>query len=356
MHNQSTVDFNPVVEAIKRVKDSVVSIIVTKELPEELLNKFPLMSPSGLPSPNIPKQEKDLLPHEHERIQVGGGSGFIVSPEGLILTNKHVVKDATATYSVILANEKVIPAKIISRDPINDIAVLKVEQEEELSTAPLGDSSHLNLGETLIAIGNALGTFRNTVSVGVVSGLSRFLSAHEGVGGAVAHLRGLIQTDAAINPGNSGGPLINIRGETIGISVATVMGAENIGFAIPINSAKRDLEDIKNYGYIRKPFLGIRYIILNDKLKGQFKTSINSGALVIKENIPGDQAVIPASPADKAGIKERDIITELKGEKITEERTIQDILENCKIGETVNISFLRDGKETNVNITLEERR
>ena len=337
MHNQATPSSNPVVDAIYRIKDCVVSIAVSKEIPQELLASMPLISPEGLPFPAAPPVKEDLLPHEHPRMQIGGGSGFIVSKEGLIFTNKHVVRDPTATYSVVLAAGKVLPAKVISRDPINDIAVLKIEAEEDLPTAVLGSSTNLRLGETLIAIGNALGTFQNTVSVGVVSGLSRFLSAHDGMGGGVAHLRGLIQTDAAINPGNSGGPLVNIKGEAIGINVATVIGAENIGFAIPVNAAAKDLEDIKKFGYIRKPFLGVRYLILNEKIKEQFGLALDHGAYVLKEDIVGDSGIVPGSPADIAGIKEGDIIVEFKNKEITEKNALQDILENCDVGETVKL-------------------
>ena len=360
MFNQSP---NPVVEAIKRIKDSVVSIVVSKEIPPELLESLPIVGPGGLPFPTPPESENDKFPHDHDKIQIGGGSGFIVTADGLILTNKHVVSDAEATYSVVLDNDLVLPAKILSRDPINDIAIIKIEAKKELPVAPLGSSSKLELGETLIAIGNALGTFKNTVSVGVVSGLSRFLSAHDGMSGAVAHLRGLIQTDAAINPGNSGGPLVNVRGEAVGINVATVMGAENIGFAIPINSAKRDLEDLKKFGHIRKPFFGVRYVILNKELKSQFRLSVENGAYVIKEDppagragIPGDDAVVPGSPAEKAGIKEKDIIIELKGRPITEKTTLQDVLENCEVGEKVPLTYLRGGKEAKTEVVLEERK
>jgi len=355
MHNQATRDKNPVVEAIKKVKDSVVSVVVTKELPEEALKNLPLTSPGGLPFPKLPEEQKDALPHEHERIQVGGGSGFIVSKDGLILTNKHVVRDVTATYSVILANEKVLPAKILSRDPINDIAVLKIGAEEDLPVSPMGDSSKLELGETLIAIGNALGNFKNTVSVGVVSGLSRFLSAQDGIAGTMSHLRGLIQTDAAINPGNSGGPLVDIEGNVVGINVATVMGAENIGFAIPINSAKKDLEDIREFGRIKKPFLGVRYVMLNEDIKSQFKLTAAAGALVMKEDVPNDTAVVPGSPAEKAGLKERDIIISFNDTPVTENVTIQDILESCEIGQSVPIEFLRGKQKMVTEVTLEER-
>jgi serine protease Do len=346
---------NPVVEAIKKTKDAVVSISISKEIPPELLADLPVRSAGGtLPAPAPLALKHDLLPRDHARTEITGGSGFLISPDGHVLTNKHVVKDASAVYSVILADNKVVAARVLSRDPINDIALLRIEGEEEFPVIELGDSGHLELGETVIAIGNALGTFQNTVSVGVISGLSRFLSAEDGEGGD-AYLRGLVQTDAAINPGNSGGPLVNIEGNAIGINVATVMGAENIGFAIPINVVKRDLEDIKKYGRIRKPFLGVRYVLLDEKLASELRLPVSRGAYLIREDIPGDEAVIKGSPGEKAGLREKDIITEFNGSPVTEERALQDILEECEIGHMVALKYLRNAKEREVKVTLEER-
>ncbi len=345
---------NPVVQAIKAAKDAVVSVSVTKELPEELLANPPA-TPYGLPSARLPRSHKDPLPHDHDRIQMGGGSGFIVTRAGLVLTNKHVVRDPEATYSIVLASDKILPAKIVSRDPTNDIAVLRVSAEEDLPTVGLGDSSRLELGETLIAIGNALGTFKNTVSVGVVSGLSRALEAQDGLSGGMAHLRGLIQTDAAINPGNSGGPLVNIYGEAVGVNVATVMGAENIGFAIPINIAKNDLADIERYGRIRKPFLGVRYLVVTKDVKEQFGLPIARGALILPEERTGDPAVVPQSPAVRAGLAEEDLVLEFNGIPLDEKVTLEDVLERCRVGERVKVRFLRQGRELETEVLLEER-
>ena len=180
------------------------------------------------------------------------------------------------------------------------------------------------------------------------------MSADDGEGGD-AYLRGLVQTDAAINPGNSGGPLVNIEGKVIGINVATVMGAENIGFAIPINAVKRDLEDIKKYGRIRKPFLGVRYIVLDEKLARELKLPVHNGAYLIREEIPGDEAVVKGSPGEKAGLREKDIIVEFNGLALSEERALQDILEECEIGSTVPLTYFRGGKEHKTKVELEER-
>ncbi|MBI2465988.1 MAG: trypsin-like peptidase domain-containing protein [Candidatus Sungbacteria bacterium] len=349
---------NLIVDAIKKVRPAVVSVVITKEIPEELLNQMPYFGPGGLLVPPEEKKEGNGggVPMDHEKIKVGGGSGFIVSRDGLVITNKHVVQDPEATYTVVMENEQRFPAKVLARDPINDIAILKIESEKELPFVKLADSNRLDLGETAIAIGNTLGEFKNTVSVGVVSGLSRFITAQNEFNGEPSFLRGLIQTDAAINPGNSGGPLINIKGEAVGINVAVILGAQNVGFTIPINSAAKDLDDLKKFGRLRKPFLGVRYLIINKDMKDRLKLPVEAGAYVMKENVPGDEAVVTGSPADKAGLKEKDIILEFNGVKLTSEKNLQDVLENCKIGANVPLKVLRAGQEQELKLVLEERK
>ncbi|MDP3799851.1 MAG: trypsin-like peptidase domain-containing protein [bacterium] len=349
---------NPIVEAIKKVKLAVVSIVITKEISEEMLKQMPYFGEGGVltpPEKNSGEIEKEI-PKNHQKIKVGGGSGFIVSRDGLVLTNKHVVQDPEATYTVLMEDDRRFPAKVLVRDPINDIAILKIETDKELPFIKLADANKLDLGETAVAIGNTLGEFKNTVSVGVVSGLSRFITAQNEFNGEPSFLRGLIQTDAAINPGNSGGPLINMRGEAIGINVAVILGAQNVGFAIPINSAARDLEDLKKFGRLRKPFLGVRYLIINTDMKDKLKLPVEKGAYVMKENSPGDEAIVKNSPADKAGLKEKDIILEFNGAKLTSEKNLQDVLENCKIGESIPLKVLRNGGEIELKLILEERK
>lgn len=286
--------------------------------------------------------------------EISGGSGFIVSSQGLILTNRHVVGDTKADYSVILNGGEKLPAVVLSRDPLNDVAILKIEAgSRKLPVIPLCNSSKLELGESVIAVGNALGVFKNSVSLGIVSGLSRSVFARESKR-KFEELHGLIQTDAAINPGNSGGPLINSAGKAIGINVAVVSGAENIGFAIPINAAKRDLDDIEKYGRIRRPFLGVRYLILDDYLKEKAGLPVNYGALVIREH-PHNQAVVAGSPAAKAGLKEKDIILEIGGRKINADYTVQDFLDNAEVGSTAEFLILRGKNKIRVRVTLAEK-
>ncbi len=341
------------IEAVRKVAPSVVSIVISKFLPK-------IKGVYGLPSQGIPGTPfsnpflfGEVEDSQKEKISVGGGSGFIVHPNGLILTNKHVVFDQEADYTVITTDNSEYPAKVLSRDPINDIAVLKINAKG-LPTVRLGNSGKLELGQTVLAIGNALGMFSNTVSRGIISGLSRSISAALGTEGEMEHLRGVLQTDVAINQGNSGGPLINIDGEVIGINTAIIFGAQNIGFSIPINWAKQDLEDIIKYGRIVKPYLGLQYIKLDKKLQKQYSLPVDYGALVVRDHRPDSVAIVPNSPAARAGIKENDIILELNGEKISDE--LQDMLQKYPAQSEVELTVLRKDQEMKMKVKLEERK
>jgi serine protease Do len=338
---------NKVVKIIEKALPAVVSIVVleTKDnknlIPEEIL--------PFIDSKQKKKLEKKL--YTNKNFAVENGSGFIVSSSGLILTNKHIVsQNKNANYLVITNNDKKYKAQILNIDPINDVAILKIDGKN-LPTIPLGDSSKIKLGQEVIAIGNALGIFKNTVSYGIISGIARHIYTPKQKNMPAQELRGLIQTDAAINPGNSGGPLINLEGKVIGINSVMVQGAENIGFAIPINSAKRDLEDIKKYGKIKRPFLGVRYLTINDEIKQKLNLPFNYGAIVISEK-PYGPAVIPKSPADLAGIKEKDIILECNNKKINVNYSILDILEEKNVGDILNLLILRNNKKINVKVKL----
>jgi len=341
---------SPVVQIAKKVCPAVVNIVISKDMPK--LRGFYTM-PFGGQQVMVPKFDK----RSKQRIKVGGGSGFIVSPDGVILTNAHVVADTKAQYTMVMDHDEAskFPIKIIARDPIHDIAILKIQGKKQFPYIDLGDSSQLELGEDVVAVGYALGEFRNTVSTGVVSGLSRFIQAQTGMKRQVERLRGLIQTDAAINPGNSGGPLVNMDGQVIGISTAVVFGAQNIGFAIPINNAKKDLEELKQYGHVRQPFIGIRYIILDEVVQKQNQLPVDYGAMIIRETL-GEHAVVPKSSADKAGLKEFDIILECNGEKITVENTVQDVISKKQIGDTIKCKVLRNKKQTEIRIKLDEKK
>lgn len=304
-----------------------------------------------------PKQFADKLISESEdgKVTISSGSAFIVDPSGIILTNKHVVQEKDATYKAVIEGEQ-YEMEVVAQDPLADIAIIKLKNPPaNLVAVPLGISKKIKLGQSVITIGNALGEFQNTVSVGIVSGLSRILSAMTDMDGHSERLRGLIQTDAAINPGNSGGPMINLAGEVIGINTAVVVGAQNIGFTIPIDRAKKDLEEIKKYGHIRTPFLGIRYVIVNKRVQVHFRLPVDHGAYVLKENLPEDHAVLPGSTAESAGIREGDIIIKAQGKDITAQATLEDMLDTLNVGDALNLVIMRGDKEIEITVPLEDR-
>lgn len=343
-----------VINTVQKTLPAVVSIIVAKNLEALERQGFPFF---GMPEELFEESEEEILDHlpktEEGKIRIGGGSGFIVESNGLILTNKHVVLDKDAEYTVVTPDDKKYPARVVARDPINDVAILKIEAVEDLPTLPLSDSQKIILGQTVIAIGNALGEFKNTVSVGIVSGLSRLITAVTDMQGHTERLRGLIQTDAAINPGNSGGPLVNLKGEVIGINSAVVFGAQNIGFAIPINKAKEDLTDVRKYGHIRKPFLGVRYMPLNKLLQRKFNLAVDHGCLVLREK--AGKGVIKGSAADLAGLREADIILEANGLKLDEKTALEDILDKLQIGDEIKMRVWRKGEILEASARLGER-
>ena len=288
--------------------------------------------------------------------EVGAGSGFIVSADGLVLTNKHVVSDSSADYTVFTNDGQKYSAKVLALDPVQDLAVIKIQSSAGKTFQPvtLGDSSGIQIGQTAIAIGNALGQFSNTVSVGVVSGLQRTISASDQVGSFSETLEGIIQTDAAINAGNSGGPLLNLKGEVIGIDTAMAQGAQDIGFAIPINMAKKDIDQVVKTNKIVYPFLGVRYVLVDDQVKQKYNLSVDYGALVLKGD-NGEPAVTSGSAAEKAGIKEKDVILEINGEKITTDNSMAKIIQKYNAGDKITLHILRNGKEQDVDVTLAER-
>ena len=339
-----------VIKAIKKALPAAVSIVGNKQIPRKKgeSSQFWGLFEDKKTSLNISSQlKKDFK-------KISSGSGFIISSDGIIATNSHLISPLVEEYRVILNSGEEFSAKILATDFINDLVLLKIE-EKGLPIIELGDSERLELGQTAIAIGTALGEFQNSVSVGVVSGLSRFISAKSMISGKVSKLRGLIQTDAAVNPGNSGGPLINLNGQAIGINTALVFGAENIGFAIPVHHLREDLREIKKYGKIREPYLGIRYLLLNSNLKKRNGLPVNYGALVISEDLPDDKAVMPNSPAEKAGIKEFDIILKCQNQEITEKMPLEEILKRLDNLKEVKFEILRKDKRLFLKATIEER-
>lgn len=343
-------DEKHVIRTIKKVMPAVVSIAISKHL-ADVEQDFKNTMPKEMVMPPIPANMVD----GRGMVQVGGGSGFIIDPHGLILTNKHVVSDAKAEYTIILNDSRHFPAEILSRDPINDVAILKIPVNGKLPTLELGDATKLQLGQSVIAIGNALGVFKNTVSLGIVSGLSRSVAAQADPDAAPQEMRGLIQTDAAINPGNSGGPLVDGNGRVVGVNAAIISGAQSISFAIPVNAARRDLADIKKYGRIRRPLLGLRYLMIDEDLAEKMKLPVKYGALVFRET-DHDYAVVPDSPAAKADLREKDIVLTFDEKKLDRDHPIQDCLEDLNVGDEIVLTVLRDGKEIKAKVILAERK
>lgn len=299
---------------------------------------------------NTPKQRiLQFDPFQGFGIEERGGAqdlatGFIVSHDGLVVTNKHVVAETGLTYKVVTKDGQEYDVKNIYRDPLNDIALLKVEAGN-LPTVELGDSSSLQVGQTAIAIGTPLGEFRTTVTAGIVSGLGRGINAGNPYEGLVERLDNVIQTDAAINPGNSGGPLLNSAGQVIGVNVAVAAGAENIGFAIPINVVKDSINQFKETGEFTRPYLGVQYQIINRD--SALRLEIPEGAYV--------EEVIEDSAAEKAGIQKGDIITKFGGEKIDEEKGgLAALVNKKKVGETVDVEIWRDEKSQTIKVTLDK--
>ena len=343
-----------VVDAVKKTNPAVVSIVISKEVPtyEVYIDPNQQKNIFGDIFPNFPF---DITPQYRqngtERKEIGGGSGFFVTSDGLIVTNKHVVEATDAFYTVFTNDGKQHEAKVVARDPVLDIALIKIEGNS-YPYLSLGNSDSLLAGQTVIAIGNALGEFSNTVSVGVISGLSRSVTAGSSFGKSEL-LDHVIQTDAAINPGNSGGPLLDLSGRVIGVNVAVVQGSQSIGFALPINSVKGAIESVKTTGKIVRPYLGVRYIAINSEIQQANNLTVDYGVLVKMGSGPNEPAVIPGSPADKAGIVENDIILMIDGVKITESNSLAAIIRQKKIGQTITLRILRKGLEKNVTAVLE---
>lgn len=280
----------------------------------------------------------------------GAGTGVIVSKDGYIMTNSHVVSGAT-TVDVTISNGVIYEnVKVVGSDPLNDIAFLKIKNPSDLQPATLGDSSTLKIGQNVFAIGNSLGEFNNTVTSGIISGLNRPVAASSEDGSQTESLSGLIQTDAAINPGNSGGPLVNRAGQVIGINTAVASDAQGIGFAIPINSTKGILASVLATGKVERAYIGVRYVDITPAIAHQQKLAVSEGALVSADG--NSPAVVVDGPADKAGIKEGDIIVKIDQYTVGGTAGITSIIGAYQPGDTVTVQYLRDGKERTAKLTL----
>ncbi len=318
-----------IVNAVKKVSPSVVTITIKNQ--KGLILGFP-------PFEGFSQGIEDNEPQDI-------GTGFVISADGLIVTNKHVVSSVNGKYKVTTKDEKVYDVKKIFRDPLNDLAILKIDAKG-LKPVEFGDSSKIEVGQLAIAIGTALGEFRNTVTVGVISGVGRGITAGNPFEGYVEKLDNVIQTDAAINPGNSGGPLLNSGGQVIGINTAVSERGQNIGFAIPSNVIKNTLDQFYKDGgeFKKRPYIGVKYKFVNRSLA--IMNEIPEGAYI--------QEVITDSPAEKAGLEEGDIVVKVNGEKLTENNDLSKVITKKKVGEKVNLEVWRDKTTKTLSATLEE--
>jgi serine protease Do len=364
-----------VVDVVKKVNPAVVSITISQtgaQIAKEnsdngsddnsqsdpfdqfFNNFFGLPAPDQTPTPSQPTEptepngSKNQNPNQLQ--EVAAGSGFFVSSDGYIITNKHVVDTPGAVYTVYTNDGKTHAAKVVARDPLLDIAVVKIAGSGYPALA-LGNSDDIQVGQTAIAIGNALGEFSNTVSVGVISGLGRSIQAGDDMG-STESLNQVIQTDAAINPGNSGGPLLNLEGQVVGINVAVAEESQSIGFALPVNTLNGVLASVRQTGTIVRPYIGVRYTPINEDVKEQYNLSVDNGDLVIKGDGSDSPAVLPGSPAAKAGLKENDIILTANGVTIDLNHDLASMIEQMKVGDKVTLTILRAGKTMTVVVTL----
>jgi serine protease Do len=290
------------------------------------------------------------------------GTGIIIASNGLIVTNRHVVPAGTTDVNVTLSDgTELDDVEVIGRTRDSDsldIAFLRIKDAKgkKLVAAKMGDSSKVLVGDKVVAIGNALGQFQNTVTSGIISGYGRSVEAEAGDGsGDSENLQDLFQTDAAINAGNSGGPLVNINGEVIGINSAIAGdGAQGIGFAIPTADISGLIKTVISTGKFQQPYLGVRYVPLTNDVAEQLKLNVTRGAYVLTSDQAGGQdTVLDGSPADKAGIKPGDVILEINGKKIDERNGLTVILNQKGVNDKVTLKVLRDGKERNIVVTLE---
>lgn len=340
-------NISDVVNVVNATSDAVVSIVITKDVPklETMIDQG--RSPFGLFGLGLPQYRQNGT----ETIEVGGGSGFLVSEDGYVVTNAHVVEDREANYSVLMNNGETYEATIVATDETLDVAVLKIEGNN-LPFLTFGDSDAVQVGQTVVAIGNALGEFRNTVSVGVISGLSRSIVAGGGMQSEV--LTDVMQTDAAINPGNSGGPLLDLAGNVIGVNVATSTNGENISFSLPGNAVQQTVDSIRENGRVIRAYLGVHFVTITPAFAKKNSLSQEQGALIRRPPQTDIVAVVPGSPADKAGIEENDIVLQIDDIVLDERHPLDVVLRGYAVGDTISMKLLHDGTERALTVVLGE--
>jgi len=349
---RSIEDESATIEVVEKVTPGVVSIIISKQYG----SYSNMTGPDVFPFYDFFEADPQSTESDEEYVtyvEVGGGTGFFVSSDGLIITNKHVVDDPTAIYTVVTNDEQEYRAEVVAKDQFVDLALLRIDGEG-FNAVKLGDSDNIKIGQTVIAIGNSLSEYRNTVTKGVISGIDRRVVASDYYNSFDEVIEEAIQTDAAINPGNSGGPLINLLGEVIGINTAVSSQGESISFAVPVNLAKEMVDDVIEYGHIVRPWLGVRYITIDDDLARMNGLDNDYGAILVRGSELGQLAVIPDSPADKAGLEENDIILEIEGIMVTEDDPLDELINKYDPGDEIFILVIHDGEESVYSLILEE--
>jgi len=345
-------DETRVTELVQKALPSVVSIVITKNLSAKSMQMDGMGDVFndpffGFP---VPEQAPDVT-STSDRVQVGGGTGFFVTENGIIATNKHVINDTEAEYTVVTQDGQELKAEVMAKDPVFDLAFLKVEGEA-FTPLQLGDSDQIEIGETVIAIGNALAEFSNSVTKGIVSGKNRRLLA--GSFDQSEIIEEAIQTDAAINFGNSGGPLLDLNGRVLGMNTAISDQAQLLGFALPINAVKRALSSIQEHGRIIRPWLGVRFIPIDAAYATLNHLAYDYGAQIVIGD-SSSSSVIPDSPADKSGLLAGDIILSIDDQRIDDTHSLANIISKKFPGDTVSLHITRAGEEKTILVTLEER-
>ncbi len=337
------------VDASRTISDNSQKIVLQQG--EVIADVFKKVSPStvAITTQSVTGGSRNSF----QQVSQGAGSGFVISKDGYILTNKHVVPDGISSVNVVMSDgREYTNVKVVGRDPSSDIAFLKIDGAPDLTPAQIGDSNEVEPGQQVVAIGNALGSFRNSVTSGIISGIGRPLTASDESGASSEQLEDMLQTDAAINPGNSGGPLVNLKGEVIGINTAIATDGQSIGFALPINIAKAEMNSVITKGKIVKAYIGVRYVSLTAEIADHLKLPVKVGALVAGGS--GQPAVLPGSPAASAGIQADDIITKVNTTAVEEGKGLATLLAQYLPGDKVELTLLRGGKEQKISVTLGE--
>ena len=346
VENFTDTELSPLNTVINDAKDDGNKVVTANE--ESIASVASKVAPSVV---SIVTSSSKASGFYHQSVrQEGAGTGMIVSSNGYILTNKHVINGADSVNVIMQSGKIYKNVQVLGSDPLNDVAFLKIAHATDLPTVTLGDSKTVRIGQSVVAIGNALGQYQNTVTSGIISGTGRPVVASDGTSsGNAESLSDLLQTDAAINSGNSGGPLLNLKGQVIGINTAIAQDAQSIGFAIPIGATKGMLHHLVKTGKLERAYLGVQYIPITPEVKDEYNLSVDQGDYITAQKGSG---VLANGPAAKAGISDKDIITKVNDYKIGEVASVSSLVSEYQPGEQVTITFLHNGTTKKVQVTL----